>query len=186
MWRADITKKGFTLVELLVALGLFALVMTMAAAATLTILDANAKSESSSSVMTNLNIALDSMTREMRTGTSFSCGGCTRNLAGSYVQFTTQDGVTVKYSIVKDQNNRGSITKEIISPNPQEALAITAPEINVKKLDFYGSGFDTYASNGDTDQPLIRIVISGEAGVKQKLISTFNIQTSVSQRLLDI
>ncbi len=175
-------QKGFTLVELLVSLALFAVVMTLAAAATLTLLDANAKSQSSSSIMTNLNIAVDAMSREIRTGSGYTCGGMTECADGSNsFEFTTQEGNHVIYTLAN-----GAITKKIDAAAPVE---ITAPEITITKLSFYGHGFEVYdplVFSYDLKQPLVRIIIQGKAGRKEKLVTEFAIQTSISQRLLDI
>jgi len=174
--------KGFTLVELMVSLGLFAVVMTMSASAVLTILAANARSQSSSSVMTNLNIALESMTRDIRTGTTYTCNELTTCAESSSFSLVTQDGKDVTYAL---DGTTKSITKTV---DAGDSISITAtPEITITNLKFYGSGFlpcDTGC--GDVDQPLVRIVVQGEAGVKDNLKTHFDIQTSVSQRALDV
>lgn len=169
-------QKGFTLIELIVSLGLFSVVMTISAGAVLAILDANAKAQSAGAVMTNLNIALDGMTREMRTGTTFSCGGLSQATTFSFI---TQDGINTTYTrVAGDATHLPSITKQT---NGGVAVAITSPEISVDNLQFYCTGLST----SDYIQPLIRVVVQGKAGTDANLIARFDIQTSVAQRLLD-
>ncbi len=166
-------QKGFTLIELIVSLGLFSVVMTISAGAVLSILDANAKAQSASAIMTNLNIALDGMTREMRTGTGFSC---TNDYTFS---FTTQDGADVIYT---RNSGSGSVLPSITKAvDGAAAVPITSPEISVDTLKFSCVG----TSGSDLIQPFVRIIIRGNAGTKTNLITYFDIQTSVTQRLLD-
>ncbi len=65
---------GFSLIEMIVSLGVFSIVVTTAVGALLVIISANKQIQNEQSVMTNLSFALDSMTREMRTGYSYYCG----------------------------------------------------------------------------------------------------------------
>ena len=60
--------------------------------------------------------------------------------------------------------------------------AITALEVVVEDLKFYVTG----TSATDVLQPRVIIVVVGYAGVQEKIRTDFNIQTSVSQRQLDI
>ncbi|MEY3784194.1 MAG: hypothetical protein RLZZ230_516 [Candidatus Parcubacteria bacterium] len=72
-------QQGFTLVEMIVSLGVFSIVITMAVGALLVMIASNGQLQAEQSVMTNLSFALDSMTREIRTGTNYYCDS-----AGSY------------------------------------------------------------------------------------------------------
>jgi prepilin-type N-terminal cleavage/methylation domain-containing protein len=72
----EVTKKqkGFTLIEMIVSLGIFSIVVTTAVGALLIIMSTNQQLQAEQNVMTNLAFALDSMTREVRTGYSYVCG----------------------------------------------------------------------------------------------------------------
>ncbi len=67
--------KGFTLIEMIVSLAIFSIIVTMSVGSLLALIAANQKLQSEQSVMTNLTFALDSMTREVRTGTAYVCAG---------------------------------------------------------------------------------------------------------------
>ena len=67
------TVSGFTLIEIIVSLGVFSVVITIAVGALLMLVAANEQLQSEQVVMTNLSFALDSMTREIRTGTNYFC-----------------------------------------------------------------------------------------------------------------
>jgi prepilin-type N-terminal cleavage/methylation domain-containing protein len=64
---------GFTLIEMIVSLGLFAVVVTTAVGALMVLISSNTQIQAEQSVMSNLEFALDSMTREIRTGSNYFC-----------------------------------------------------------------------------------------------------------------
>ncbi len=66
---------GFTLIELIIALGVFGVVITTAVGALLMLVATNEQLQQEQNVMSNLSFALDSMTREIRTGTDYQCVG---------------------------------------------------------------------------------------------------------------
>jgi prepilin-type N-terminal cleavage/methylation domain-containing protein len=72
MYRKS-SQAGFTLIEMIVSLGLFSVVVTVAVGALLVLVATNRQLQGEQSVMTNLAFALDSMTREIRTGTRYYC-----------------------------------------------------------------------------------------------------------------
>jgi prepilin-type N-terminal cleavage/methylation domain-containing protein len=67
------TQAGFTLIEMIVSLALFSVVVTVAVGALLMLVGANDELQGEQSIMTNLSFALDSMSREIRTGTEYYC-----------------------------------------------------------------------------------------------------------------
>ena len=56
--------------------------------------------------------------------------------------------------------------------------AMTAPEINIEQLKFWVG-----AVNTGTQQPYVTMVIRGIASTSAKTLTSFNVQTSVSQRV---
>jgi len=66
-------QSGFTLIEMIVSLAVFSSVITIAVGALLVLVASNEQLQGEQSVMTNLSFALDSMTREIRTGTDYYC-----------------------------------------------------------------------------------------------------------------
>jgi prepilin-type N-terminal cleavage/methylation domain-containing protein len=66
-------QSGFTIIEMIVSLAVFGVVITIAVGALLMLIATNRQLQGEQSVMTNLSFALDSMTREIRTGTHYYC-----------------------------------------------------------------------------------------------------------------
>ncbi len=67
------TQRGFTLIEMIVSLGLFSVVAVVALGALLKIINANNKAQSLQTAITNLNFSLEAMSREMRVGARYNC-----------------------------------------------------------------------------------------------------------------
>jgi prepilin-type N-terminal cleavage/methylation domain-containing protein len=78
----SLRQHGFTLIEMIVSLALFAGVITIAVGALLVLVAANDQLQGEQSVMINLSFALDSMTREIRTGTNYLCASRTNYSSG--------------------------------------------------------------------------------------------------------
>lgn len=66
-------RHGFTLIEMIVALGLFAVVASITSGAILMLVATNQNFHREQTIMTNLAFAVDSMTRDLRTGRNYVC-----------------------------------------------------------------------------------------------------------------
>jgi prepilin-type N-terminal cleavage/methylation domain-containing protein len=73
---------GFTLIEMIVSLAIFGFVSTVAVGALLMLVATNEQLQKQQSIMTNLSFVLDSMTREIRTGTYYYCSSRPNYAAG--------------------------------------------------------------------------------------------------------
>jgi prepilin-type N-terminal cleavage/methylation domain-containing protein len=69
------TNHGFTLIEMIVSLGIFSMIVTMTVGALLVLISGNQQLQGEQNAMTNLAFAIDSMTREIRTGSNYYCVG---------------------------------------------------------------------------------------------------------------
>ena len=72
--RTKPSTAGFTLIEMIVSLALFSVVITISVGALLILIASNRQLQDEQAVLTNLSFALDSMTREIRTGSAYVCG----------------------------------------------------------------------------------------------------------------
>lgn len=187
--------RGFSLVELMVALTLFMAVVTMAIGTLLVLINANAKAQNMQDVMTNLTFALDSMTREIRTGTGYYCAG---NLPSSISDEATQDCITqTGISIVEGGSSltgsgspriayrfaNGRIERRLGSGS---WLPLTSDIVEIETMYFTVLGSDTYSATGNTTQPTVTIFISGRAGDRTDRDAEFSLQTTITRRLMDI
>ena len=161
------------MIELMVALGVFMVVMTITLSAFLNIMDIQKKTEAFRKVNDNLNFAMEAIMREIREGKGYSAADC----SGADFCFTNKDGKAVKYQL----NGGGYMERK---EEADEWLRMTSGGIKITSLSFLVSGEETYPS-GDRQQPLVVISIGGESGEKEKLKSKLDLQATVSQRKLD-
>jgi prepilin-type N-terminal cleavage/methylation domain-containing protein len=66
-------QSGFTLIEMLVSIAIFMVVAVIAVTALLKIVDASKKSQTLQDTVNNVNFAMDSITRELRVGSMYTC-----------------------------------------------------------------------------------------------------------------
>ena len=88
--------RGFTLIEMIVSLAIFSIVAVVALGALMKIVSANKKAQSLQSAMTNINYALESISREMRVGSDFTCVSPLGTIYNGYTADVTacSDGFT--------------------------------------------------------------------------------------------
>lgn len=182
------TARGFSLIELLVAVALFVVVMTVSVGTLLALVDANSKAQSLKSVINNLNFALDSMTRTLRTGYRYHCNSAANVAALPTTRRDCASGDT-GISVVDDRGQRvgyrllnETVQRRVIGIDGDSGwVPLTSPDVRINEMLFYV----TNTSLSDDTQPLVTIGIRGEAGQQTKIESSFNIQTTVTQRVLD-
>lgn len=174
--------RGYTLIELVVAVGLFALVMTLASGAYLLMIDLNRQTQGIATGIDNLSFALEVMTRSIRTGTSYSCGvyggDCAYPSGGVSFSFTDAGGANISYAR-GEQGSSGSIGG-ILKNN---TTFLTDPSVNISALTFYVSG----VASGDNYQPYVIIVVSGTVSSgPNKTPQTFTVETGSAMRGIDL
>jgi prepilin-type N-terminal cleavage/methylation domain-containing protein len=190
-------ERGFSLVEMIVAVGLFAIIMMVAVGALLALVEANRKARSLESVMNNLNISLDSMVRSIRMGSRYNCGSVLKPIAPDWGDCAAgiPDGNSVLFSFAAFESNPELQTERWVylfedgriyrskTGSLNDMMAITAPEVVIEDMQFYAVG----TTPGDAIQPKIVVVVKGTAGAEDVSIrSTFYIQATAVQRSLDI
>jgi prepilin-type N-terminal cleavage/methylation domain-containing protein len=196
-------KKGFTLVEMIVSIGLFTIVLFIASSAFLAVLNADRKSRATRTAIDNLNLSLEDMSRRIKTGTTYNCGG------GLGTADCTEPDLKEAFAVY-DQNNERVIYKRGVGPNAVTtgagaggcgnagftgtqgclirdkggvALAVTGKDIDIQVLRFMVNG--TASFSVDTTQPYVVILVGGVT-TAGKITSKFNLQTMVTQRMYDL
>lgn len=183
---------GFTLVEMIVAVALFSVVMLISVSALLSLVDANRKAQALQSVINNLNIAVDGLVRSVREGSNYRCGGAAPSNpdcegGGTVFFFEPFTGSSTDTSDDWAYSYDATTHRLYKSENGGiNYIAITAPEVTIDSVTFYVIG----ARRGTLDsgtQPKVLVVIKGTAGAaKAKTRTTFHLQATAVQRVLDI
>ena len=173
---------GFTLLELIVAIGVFIVVVTISLSAFLNVHDIQLKMSAFRAASDSLNFVVEAMAREIKEGVGHACraGSCSDDQYYDEIEFSTID-TPPKEITYKFDNTSKSIKRKVDSGSLEP---FTPDNVTINNLSFTVKGFDSFPD--DLQQPMVTISIEGKAGVKEKLKSKINIQTTVSLRQLDI
>src|SRR3989344_2337573 len=134
--RLSRARFGYTLVELIVAIGFFTLVMTLASGAYLLMINTNRQAQGIANGINNLSFAIETMMYNIRTGTEYNCGGagggdCPNG--DSSFWFTDADGRSVTYDL-----SASSAIQQKKGTDPESPL--TDSSVHVSSLMFYVTG----------------------------------------------
>jgi len=189
---------GFTLIEIMVAVSLFAIVAVIVSGALITISDVNRKAQAIKLAMDNVAFAMDSMVANLREGAQFGClTGTTESInnpnsifsnsqsylnndcaGGSGIIFKSKRGgsanpgdIIYRFNENGNGSSKGSI--QIVSSNstPVQYKNLTSSEVNITRLSF------SVPTVSASKNPTVTVVISGE--VPGKNPTKFNLQTTV-------
>ncbi|MEK7228162.1 MAG: prepilin-type N-terminal cleavage/methylation domain-containing protein [Patescibacteria group bacterium] len=184
---------GFTIVELMVSLMIFIVVVLAAIGSLYTVNSASKKVQAMRSVLDNLNFAIESISRTVRTSNSVVCAGSLNSSGDPNCPFASQIqnsmllvdstvGVNelVEYRLGAYSNGNGTIQKRV-----QESgvwtnwVSLTAQEINIQNLSFYVDGASPFGI--DAKQASVQVFIKGVA-TANGATSPFAVQTYISER----
>lgn len=176
-------KGGYTLIELIVSIGLFSFVMLLTSGVYLMMIGIARQAQGISTGINNLSFALETMTRTIRTGKTYGCPtagtDCTGGTTFSLMNVT---GKTVTYSSSLD-----GIIMQQVGSGP--LVPLTDSTVTVTSLTFYASGtaVPTPPSGGDYRQPHVTIIVSGTVSRGPgKPRESFTIETGATMRGTDI
>ena len=158
-------ENGFTMIELIVAIGIFSLIVSMVSGIFVLSILIQRRIIALRNAQDNIRFTIDSISREVRTGKDFSS-------VSSSLSFTNAKGEAVIYRL-----NNNEVEKS--SDGGVTYSAVTGPEVTVDYLNFYLSG----QAAGDRLQPRITITIGATSRVGNQT-GNLKIQTTISERLL--
>lgn len=160
-------KKGFTIIELMVATSLFLVLVAVATGTFIQTLKTQRTITELAAANDNATQAVEQMSREIRTGFNFV------ESTNTILKFTNYRSEQVSYKLVGNSISRcvGGCQADT------DFLPITAPEVKVERLNFTTSGINLT----DNFPPRITITLSimGPKNIK------VNLQTTVSSRVIE-
>jgi prepilin-type N-terminal cleavage/methylation domain-containing protein len=203
-------KRGFTLIEMIVSLAVFSVVAVVALGALTKIVSANRKAQTLQASITNLNFALETISRELRVSPNYYCDNMapsswgvessqdcslTENNGEAYLSLNSTkvinpadpDPCDVSYTygfILNDEGTGYNLKKAMqdVCGNGQihddDFQSVIDPNVTI-------TGFYL---NVDTSGPyaLATVRLSGYAGTKERDKTYFDVQTSISPRVLNV
>lgn len=165
---------GFSIVELLVAMGLFVIVISV----TVNIFIRAVKAQKTALLLIeandNLASAIDQMTLEARWGTNFKNAVCDLKSTAESLEFINSNGQEVKYYLAN-----GALFKEIKS---EKSLQIIADSIEIKR--FAVSVSDCFGGGKYPPRIFVRISVAAKGEVLKDI--PIDIQTTISSRAVSL
>jgi prepilin-type N-terminal cleavage/methylation domain-containing protein len=188
-----VSARGFSLVELLVSLSIFAIVMTISVGTLLIMVDINAKAQALYSSSTNLSFAVDNMARELRTGRGYYCYSTT---SGSpldpFPSVATNDCLTPQNSItffrdadgkqIGYRKNGDKLEQKIAGEAGGAWIPITSNDVVIEKFELTVTGTD----QTDRNQPTTSVFIKGYVNNGLDTDTDFEVQTRMTQHKIDL
>ena len=181
-------QNGFTIIETMIAVSLFLIVVVIGIGSLLNTTSLNRKSQDTRSIMDNLSFIMEDMSKNLRTGYDYHCSNSLSNLStplscasgGGIISFkSSSDGSQWVYEILSD----GTLQKSISGGAAGTFVTLTPPEIKISPTSSFSV---TGAEAGDNLQPFVTIKLIGTITSENNVITPFSLQTSVSQRMIDI
>lgn len=203
-----LTPRGFSLVELLVVLGLFSGIATLTLGSLFNAQAVNARILENQSALDNINLSLSIMIRDIRLGSQFNCMtgyATTTSSISTERNNCSRGGDSILFKSVEFPNDRdrvvyylekGIIYKSIypFGGTATVGVQLTTDEVTIDSLVFYVDGAHTTDGSNDVGnvydfkQPLVTLFISGHANKTRAAAAapiTFSIQTTISSRDFD-
>ncbi len=205
----NIKCKGYSIVEILVVLGLFSSIATLSLGALFNAQSVNARLQETQAILDNMNLSSQTVTREIRFGSDFYCAAdlpTTRQTVPSVRKNCLPGSAPGKVLIFKPSDAvndldrvayyvSGGILYKDVYPylGTTTVLQMTSDDVNVTNFSFYLDGANTSTGSSDDanaidyKQPMVTIFLSGITRPAKASTppATFDIQTVVSAREID-
>jgi len=162
---------GFSLLEMIVAVGIFSVVALISTSVILSLNTVQKKVLNVQNTHDNIRFALESMARDIRTGENY-IGGCDWPAGCNMFSFQrSTSGELVTYRL------NGGVIERQESTGPW--FPITDPQRTITRLRFYTTGIGAFV-----EQEKITIVIEVESGIptRQAEYASLQLQTTVTKR----
>ncbi|OGG42085.1 hypothetical protein A2837_00015 [Candidatus Kaiserbacteria bacterium RIFCSPHIGHO2_01_FULL_46_22] len=195
------SESGFSLIEVLVSLSLFIIVITMGIGSLLVLINANAKAQNIQSAVGNVQFALDSMAREIRTGYAYYCStSASTDVTGGFDQ-TSDCDQGIYLSVIEGgdsltesaTNNRLAYRYNSGSQSIERKIgtgswiSLTDPAVSIDEMHFSVNDSETRSSpTASIIQPNVTIYIKGSIAGVSETNADFTLQTTVTKRVLDL
>lgn len=186
---------GFTLIEIMVAISIFAIVAFITTTTLLVVLDANRRANAWRSIMENVNFAVDSMSYKLKFGTNYeiypqgSTGGGRPGVIGDEIRFLDRNLSRIAYcrDVVQGTGGQkaaiyrcGNINiNEACSSGNSKCKPITSPDIDVIEIKIAKSKCAANCPDGNRNEAVV-MVIKAKVTIKNET-SEIDFQTTVAQ-----
>lgn len=163
------------------AIALFVVLVSLSMSSVLNVLDTSRRVRGNKDVMDSLNASLEYMTRTVRFGHTYHCGGGTLTVAQNC---TTGDNIlAVRFGSQTFVFSLSGGRIRVSDDGGVNYKWLTGSNVIIDDLRFFTFGTSKTADNL---QPYVLVVIRGRVKDDAQSYSSFDIQTMMSQRKLDL
>lgn len=180
MRNSSLNAKGFTLIELIISVGLFSVVAVIAASAYLNLVSIDRTTRATNDLVNNMTFVMNSIASNLRTGSKYICNTPDGNGNGecSAITFTDASGCVTTYTYTGESIS----VSQAGAATCTDSGVLTDPKIDITDARFILMG----NPSSDVYEPQVIIFISGSLDSGPGKKSTFSVQTSATQRGIDI
>lgn len=175
--------RGYSLLELIVSLGIFSMVMLVVTGAYMTLISLDRQARANNQLAASLSFAIESMARSMRTGTSYACNANASapncSSGGASISFLDSQNQTITYRL-KSDGSIGQCSGGLCTD--ATAISLTDSRIDIDVFRFYVRGVGV----GDAVQPSVTLIVAGTMTTEGGETTSFSIQTGATQRLIEL
>lgn len=203
--KVDKKQSGYTIIETMIAISLFIIIVMAGMGALLNANLLNNKSQSMRSIMNNLNFIMEDLSKNLRTGYNYYCVtgkdtltdvSITKSGTDCWgIAFEYQDGDKMNpddqwvYYIGPDTSIKDepiAIWKSTTGPYDTDSfIKLTSDEIIIDATKSIITVNGAEPPPGDLVQPFVTIKLVGSI-FYNNVVTPFSLQTSISQRQVDI
>ena len=208
-----LAQKGFTIIEIVIAVGLFTVIMVIGVGAVLKVNQTHKKTQDTREVIDNMHFVIEDMSRNIRLGSKYNCKASEGGLgtpqdcpftetSSPFLSFAFEkvlgdpfdDGDQVIYRIVEIPGTgqyrimKGVGVECATSSDGDGCATLTPASV---RIDPNRSGFNVRnAANpdlllGDGLEPFVLIRLAGDI-IYKDITTPFSLQTTISQRQIDL
>ncbi len=193
-------QSGYTIIETMVAISLFLVVVMLGMGSLLNAGLVHKKTQDLRSIMDNMNFIMEDISRNIRTGFDYRCitdgNFDTSTIStpqdcalGGAIAFESTYGDTSRNDnqVVYKIDSTGGTSFNISKSTDSGAtfVQLNPQEISLTSFSGFSVLGSAHKASGDSQQPFVTIKLVGNINYKDT-VTTFSIQTSVSQRRIDI
>lgn len=170
--------KGFTLIEIMVAVSIFSIVALIVSGAFITLADIFKKTQTNRAVVDNINLTMDTMTLQIREGMNHQFND----------SCTAEEPFSCYQAIVFDEFVNSGIGRHLLYKIEDKSIVqcegnqtsdcpkLTSPEVEVDTLSFYKS------PSFDSGSPVVVLLVGGTVFARDNLSTNFSLQTTLTLR----
>lgn len=192
---------GFTLLEMIVALGIFTLVAVIATGSLVRITGLNRRAQALQSAMNNIGFVLESMSREMRFGSKIHCVNSDTIGSGNIDDMSSTCDSSNSIGIVFRSSKPGSdcqlayaywfkesgvpILKKFQQTSCNNVVKLSEASNLIDSTNVKITNITFSVTSGTLGYSLAKVSLAGYSGIKESEKNYFDIRTAVSQRIPD-